>query len=271
MKTTDDATDGLCALRRAAASAPLLSGDEELRAATAARCGDKPALDLLLRAHFRLVLSIARQFTNQCSKDELVSEGLLGLVHAARRFDPTRGTRFAVYAAWWIRAYMRQYTLANRRIVRAPSTRAARALLAGMTKVERNLFQKTGVHPDPEAIADAFGVDVEQVREVVASVRGRDVVCGTQSDVGGVELTCEQPSPETLVADADAERTARDRLERALAHLPSRERRVFQERHLVENARTLSDLGDEMGLSRERVRQLEHKAYGRLRRLLAVA
>ena len=270
-KTTDDTTDGLRGLRRVAANAPLLTSDEEQRIAEKAHAGDKQALDRLLRAHFRLVLSIAKQFSAHCSHDELVSAGLLGLLHAARRFDPERGTRFAVYAAWWVRAYMRNYCSANRRIVRAPSTRAARALLSGLPKLERSVLQETGVQPDVETIASVFGVDVDEVREVVASTRGRDVPCESVGDAGNTELTREQTTPETLLVNADAQRALRARIRHALAHLPSRERRVMEERHLGEQSRTLAELGDELGVSRERVRQLELKAYGTLRRLLEVA
>lgn len=264
--------DGLQRLRSVAGNAPFLSAQQEGELAREVAAGGRAALDRLLRAHFRLVLSMANEFgnTSSCAKDELVSEGLLGLVEAARRFDPERGTRFAAYAAWWIRAYMRRYALFNRRIVRAPSTRAARVLLSNMPKLERRYLRDTGSKPDTETIAKTFGVDVESVREVEAAVASHDVCC-VAGAVGAMELPSDLPSPETIVADADAERVTRERVRGALGQLSHREREVLEKRHLEEQPHTLSEIGRDLGVSRERIRQLELRACDKLRRMLEVA
>lgn len=265
-------SDGLRRLRSEAGSAPFLSPEQESMLAREVARGSTWALDKLLRAHFRLVLSMANELMSSagCAKDELVSEGLLALVEAARRFDPERGTRFAAYAAWWIRAYMRRYSLLNRRMVRAPSTRAARVLLSNMPKLERSYLRDTGHKPDAETIAKTFGVDVEAVREVEAAVASHDVCC-VGGAVGSLELPSDQPSPEAIVVEADAERATRERVRCALGQLSSREREVVEKRHLDEQPHTLSEIGKDLGVSRERIRQLELRARDKLKRVLEVA
>ncbi|MEY4582483.1 MAG: hypothetical protein RL701_7186 [Pseudomonadota bacterium] len=265
-------SDGLQRLRSMAGSAPFLSAQQEGELARAVVTGSGPALDRLLRAHLRLVLSMANEYagSSACAKDELVSEGLLGLVEAARRFDPERGTRFAAYAAWWIRAYMRRYSLFNRRIVRAPSTRAARLLLANLPKLERTYMRDTGTKPDAETIASTFGVDVEAVREVEVAVNSHDVPCASGSSTS-LDLPSDQPSPEALVTEADSKRATRERVHLALEQLSRRERQVLEKRHLDDQPHTLSEIGRDLGVSRERIRQLELRACDKLRRVLEVA
>ena len=124
---------GLEALMAAARRAPLLTMEEETQLARRAAAGCERSFEKLLRCHLRLVLTLARDFRAYgLPLQDLVSEGLLGLVEAARRFDPDRGVRLAAYAAWWIRAFIRRYTIFNRRIVRTPSTRHGRRLLASL-------------------------------------------------------------------------------------------------------------------------------------------
>ncbi|HET8936259.1 MAG TPA: sigma-70 family RNA polymerase sigma factor [Polyangiales bacterium] len=267
-----NSSDGMQRLRSEAGNAPFLSPEEEAKLVRQVATGSNSALDRLLRAHIRLVMSMANELMSSaaCAKDELVSEGLLALVEAARRFDPERGTRFAAYAAWWIRAYMRRYSLLNRRMVRAPSTRAARVLLSNMPKLERRYLRDTGRKPDAETVAKTFGVDVEAVREVEAAVASHDVCCASGA-IGSLELSSEQPSPEALVVQADAERATRERVQCALGQLSSREREVVEKRHLDEQPHTLSEIGRDLGVSRERIRQLELRARDKLKRMLEVA
>jgi RNA polymerase sigma-32 factor len=272
MERQISAGDGLQQLRSLAGRAPYLSAQQEAKLTREVATGSQPALDRLLRAHFRLVLSMANEYASgHCAKDELVSEGLLGLVEAARRFDPERGTRFAAYAAWWIRAYMRRYALCNRRIVRAPSTRAARRLLSNLPRLERTILQDTGVQPDAETIAKALGVDVAAVREVDAAVSSHDVSCTNDQAGRSSELPSEGPTPEALFVLAESEHLTRERVRSALDQLSCRERQVVEKRHLSEDRRTLSEIGRDLGVSRERIRQLEVRACDKLRSLLEVA
>jgi RNA polymerase sigma-32 factor len=267
VQTREPSLIGTQALLKAARHAPLVSAEEELRLARLARLGNKPAFEALIRAHLRLVLSMAHEFASySLPLDELVSEGLLGLVEAARRYDAERGVRLAAYATWWIRAYMRRFTIANRRIVRTPSSRHGRKLLANLRKTQRALTQETGEAPDREKIAAVLGVGVRDVDEMEAALSGRDVPCGPEEpDASDVE------SPESLVAAAEEHRTSEAALQCALELLNQRERRIVEERYLTDNSASLASLGRELGLSRERVRQIEHRAQDKMRDAMLAA
>ena len=185
----DDRSLGLESMLRAAKQAPMLTAEKELELAHKAAEGSEQAFEALLKSHLRLVLTIAHEFSSYgLPLDELISEGLLGLVEAARRFDPERGVRLAAYAAWWIRAYMRRYTIFNRRIVRTPSSRHGRKLLANLRRTQRELAQQTGEAPDAETVAEVLGVGVRDVEEMEAALSGRDVPCG--HDQKAVRSSC---------------------------------------------------------------------------------
>jgi RNA polymerase sigma-32 factor len=258
-------------LLRAAKNAPLLSAKDEVRLARSAQRGSKGAFEALLVAHLRLVLTIAHEFgTYGLPTDELVSEGLLGLVEAARRFDPDRNVRLAAYAAWWIRAYMRRYTIANRRIVRTPSSRHGRKLLANLRRTQRELTQAQGEVPDVETVAKALGVPVRDVDEMEGALSGRDIACGSDFDNKAFELRSDAPSPETAVAESEQSRRSAACLQRALRSLSLREREIVQQRCLTDSAPSLAAIGRDLGLSRERVRQIEQRAHTKLRQALSV-
>jgi RNA polymerase sigma-32 factor len=257
--------DGLERLRSIALQAQYLTLEQEQDLAQQIRAGSQTALDHLLRAHVRLVLAMARELAHgSAAKDELVSEGLLGLTLAAQRFDPARG-RFATYAAYWVRACMLRFQHWNRRIVRAPSTRNARQLVAHLPRLKRAYVREHGEEPDAEAIARAFELEVGEVQDLVDALFGRDVPCGPSEH----ELPTDALSPEALVADAESARAARERLRLALAQLPHRERVIMEQRHLSDEGASLLELGRDFGISGERVRQLELIARGRLREMLS--
>ncbi|MCB9598021.1 MAG: sigma-70 family RNA polymerase sigma factor [Sandaracinaceae bacterium] len=230
---------------------------------------DARALNGLLVSHMRLVLSIAQKYRRHgLPLEDLVAEGNLGLVEAARRFDCSRGTRFSTYAAWWIRALIRRYTIANRRIVGAPSTRAARRLLSKLRETQRQLAAELGRAPSREEVAKALDVTVEDVAVVEAALSGRDISLAPAPDGKVVELASEHASPEETASFREAramnERSVHDALER----LETRERLIIEKRLLDEDRETLADIGEQLGLSRERVRQLELRARQKLRAAL---
>ncbi len=258
--------DPLLSLAR---STPLLTSEEEAELATKAARGDRASLDRMLTAHFRLVLAIAREYRSYgLSQDELVSEGLLGLVEAARRFDPERGVRLAPYAAWWIRTYVRSYTLSNRRIVRMPTSRNGRVVLAKLRKAQRALAQEHAQRPDAEAVAKLLGVTIRDVEEVESALSGRDLSCDPGPNERAFDLPCSGPTPENIVADAQESWLAREALRGAMGGLSKREQDVLQRRYFEGEPETLASLGRELGVSRERVRQIEHGACATLRAAL---
>jgi RNA polymerase sigma-32 factor len=264
--------NALSALQRAAKKAPMLSGEQELLLAQQAAAGSEVAFERLLTAHLRLVLTIAHEFSAYgLPLEELVSEGMLGLVEAARRFDSERGVRLAAYAAWWIRAYMRRYTIFNRRIVRTPSSRHGRKLLANLRRTQRELAQATGERPDAETVAKELGVGVRDVEEMEAALSGRDMPCGFDAEGRSLDLPSQGPSPETLVAELEERKWSMDAVEQAMATLSKRERHIVHQRYLTEESTSLASIGRGMGLSRERVRQLEHQAHTKMREAIGLS
>lgn len=272
MNERSERMSGLDALVRAARKAPMLSAAEETELAFKAREGSEQAFERLLKSHLRLVLTIAHEFSAYgLPLEDLASEGSLGLVEAARRYDPERGVRLAAYAAWWIRAYMRRYTIFNRRIVRTPSSRHGRRLLANLRKTQRELAQREGERPDAEAVAIALGVGVRDVEEMEAALSGRDVPCGFDAEGRAMDLPGDAPTPETVVADHEERERSMYVVRSALRGLSGRERDIVQQRYFGAEGSSLAAIGRGMGLSRERVRQLEHQAQAKLRQALAAA
>jgi RNA polymerase sigma-32 factor len=227
------------------------------------RAGSASAKQELVTAHLRLVRVVARRVTPRPTEDAL-AEGALGLLEAFERFDPSFGVRFSTYAAHWVRALVTRHVLANRRMVPAPGTRAARRVFAGLGRAERKLAS-LDPSPSAERIAAELGVTAGDVEEVVLAARGRDVPIGPARE-GSLEVDppADECSPEELVADAEESARVAATLREALARLPRRERRIVEARRYDDGCRTLEDLANELDLSRERVRQLERRALDRL-------
>lgn len=259
-------------LLRAAADAPMLDAQTERTYLKALQSDSDPtaALDALLTSHLRLVLSVARKYASHgVPIEDLVAEGNLGLVEAARRFDPSRDNRFATYAAWWVRALIRRYTIANRRIVGAPSTRNARRLLSSLRKTERRLAQQLGQPPSREQVANELDVAPSDVAMMDAALRGRDVSLGPGPDGGpAFEVPDVDGTPEDRVEESERAAHNAACIEGALELLDAREREIVERRLLSEDRETLARIGLSLGLSRERVRQIEKRACEKLRTAL---
>jgi RNA polymerase sigma-32 factor len=253
-------------IEQAARTAPLLSGEEEQRLARMAQRGDERAFEQLIRAHLRLVFATAWEFRSYgLPGEELLSEGLLGLVKGVRGYDPERGVRLASYASLWIRAYMRRCTLEGRRVVRLPSSRAGRRVLAGLRRTERRLEHATGRTPDVEAIADALGVTAADVDEMRAALGSHDIPYDVEIAGRRFDIASDAPSPEAVALEVEGKRISRELLRQALSQLTPRARRVIEQRCLSDDVNTLADLSQELGISRERVRQIEAHAKTQLR------
>ncbi|MFW5921433.1 MAG: sigma-70 family RNA polymerase sigma factor [Polyangiales bacterium] len=248
----------------------MLDPETERKLVRQVRRGSQAARHRLVEAHMRLVMAVARRYARRgVAFDDLVSEGALGLMEAVQRFDPTRGTRFGTYAAWWVHAYVRRYAYANRRIVGVPATRNARKVVWALRRARAEIQQKTGRDATRDELAEALGVgpaDIEMVEGVLA---GRDVPIGPVEHA--MDPPTAAPTPEDEAADRQAQSRAQEEVREALAQLSEREREIVRRRLLEDDAETLTMLGRSFGISRERVRQIQQRAHGKLRESLRPA
>ncbi len=256
-------------VRAQAAAAPLLGAEEEREAIRRFQRGDRAALERVVRAHLRLVLAIVERYAHHgVPMEDLIGEGIVGLMEAARRFEDDKGSRFGTYAAWWVRAYVRRYALQNRRIVSVPSTRAARRVLWGMRRAEREIAQREGRSASREEVAERLGVTSEDVEMVVAAMGGADVPIGVQVEGRGFDVPDDCPSPEDCAVEWERRERLGARVAEAIARLDCREREIVRRRLLEEEGVSLASLGQRFGVSRERVRQLQRRAESKLRSAL---
>lgn len=269
-------------LMKAAADAPFLEKNEEKALAIAWRDnGDRKALHKLSAAHMRLVIAIAARFRHYgLSIADLVQEGHVGLLEAAARFAPERDVRFSTYATWWIRASIQDYVLRNWSIVRGGTSSSQKALFFNLRRLRARLARQPDAVRIGEAyqtIANAIGVSRADVELMDSRLSGSDVSLNAQlveDDSSGSAqrmdfLVDSQPLPDEVVAETlDSDRRAKW-LRDALAILSERELRIVRERRLTDELVTLETLGDELGISKERVRQIENRALIKLRRALS--
>jgi RNA polymerase sigma-32 factor len=269
-------------LMKAAAQAPFLEREEEKLLAIAWReKGDRRALHKLTAAHMRLVIAIAAKFRNYgLPISDLVQEGHVGLLEAAARFEPQRDVRFSTYATWWIRASIQDYVLRNWSIVRGGTSSSQKALFFNLRRLRARLAREPGAQSSGEAfekIARTLGVSRADVEMIDSRLSGSDVSLNAQlvdeDSAGSAQrmdfLVDDGPRPDEIVEESvDSDRRVRW-LKDALAVLSERERRIVEERRLTENLVTLETLGERLGISKERVRQIENRAMSKLRRALS--
>jgi RNA polymerase sigma-32 factor len=270
-------------MSRQAMKAELLDAETELRLAYAWRDQrDEQALHRLITAYMRLAISMASKFRRYgAPMNDLIQEASLGLMKAADKFDPDRGVRFSTYAVWWIKASIQDYVMRNWSMVRTGSTSSQKALFFNMRRVQARLEREARArgeeldgHQLREMIAHDIGVPLADVEMMEGRLSGSDFsLNATQSsDDDGREwidaLEDEGKQAEQLVETSHDTGRLRDWLVAAMQSLNSRERFIVTERKLRETPRTLESLGEELGLSKERVRQLEAAAFGKMRRSL---
>jgi RNA polymerase sigma-32 factor len=270
-------------MSRQAMRAELLDADTELRLAYAWRDRrDEQALHRLVTAYMRLAISMAAKFRRYgAPMNDLIQEASLGLMKAADKFDPDRGVRFSTYAVWWIKASIQDYVMRNWSMVRTGSTSSQKALFFNLRRVQAKLEREAAARGETldqfqlrQMVATEVGVPLADVEMMEGRLSGSDfsLNAAQSSDEDGREwidaLEDEQPQAAEQVEGAhDAERL-RSWLVKAMQALNARERYIVAERKLKDEPRTLESLGEELGLSKERVRQLEAAAFAKMRRSL---
>ncbi len=245
----------------------LLTPDEEIELAKKIKNGDQRALDQLVKANLRFVVSVAKQYQNQgLSLGDLINEGNLGLIKAAKRFDETRGFKFISYGVWWIRQSILQALAEQSRIVRLPLNRVGQ--LNKISKAYSNLEQEYEREPSATELAKELDMDLTDVSDTL-KISARHVsmdapfATGDDNRLLDVLSNESQPSPDaSLMSDS-----LKNEIERALSTLTEREAEVIKLYFGLnkEHSLTLEEIGEKFNLTRERVRQIKEKAIRRLR------
>lgn len=246
----------------------LITPEEEVKLAELIKAGDQCALDKLTKANLRFVVSVAKQYQNQgLTLSDLINEGNLGLIKAARRFDETRGFKFISYAVWWIRQSIMQALAENSRIVRLPLNKVG--LSARISRAYQHLEQEFERPPTNEELADFLQIDIDELNATL-SVAARHV--SMDSPLGdGEENTLKDVMVNHNAVSADYELTGRDSLafeiNRSLNILTPRQKEVICLFYGIGriDPMSLEDIGDKYMLTRERVRQIKDKALDKLR------
>jgi RNA polymerase sigma-32 factor len=263
---------------RESMNAPLLTREHELHLARRWRdFDDERALHELVQAYMRLVISTASRFKNYgLPMGDLVQEGVVGLMQAAARFEPERDVRFSTYAAWWIRSAMQDYILRNWSVVRTGTTAAQKSLFFNLRRLRAKIDDGRGVnlsHTGRSYIAEALSVSIDDVEAMEMRLMGGDQSLNATISPQGEDawqdfLADERPNPEEVVSDSLDTRERSRWLASSLAELSDREQTIIRERRLREDGRTLEELGVRLGISKERVRQIEHRALMKLKTAL---
>lgn len=244
----------------------LITVEEEVELAQAIKRGDRRALEKLTRANLRFVVSVAKQYQNQgLSLPDLINEGNLGLIKAAEKFDETRGFKFISYAVWWIRQSILQALAEQSRIVRLPLNQVGS--LNKINKAFSRFEQEHERRPSPEELAETLDLPAEKVADTLR-VSGRHIsvdapfVEGEDNSLLDVLVNDDSPvADKTLINESLS-----TEVERALATLTERERDIIRLFFGINcQEKTLEEIGEKFGLTRERVRQIKEKAIRRLR------
>ena len=254
---------------------PLLTREHEYALARAWRDeSNDAALHELINAYNRLVVSTAGRFKNYgLPVGDLIQEGVVGLLHAANRFEPDRDVRFSTYASWWIRSAMQDFILRNWSIVRTGTTASQKSLFFNLRRLRSKIEESTGEQLNQDGrvkIAETLGVPLRDVEAMEGRLSAADgslnAVIGEDGDQEWQNmLSDDRPTPEeNTILDHDSD-IRRNWLDEALESLGDREAQIIRMRRLTDDGVTLEELGKYFGVSKERVRQLEHRAMTKLK------
>ncbi|MEM7168684.1 MAG: RNA polymerase factor sigma-32 [Pseudomonadota bacterium] len=265
---------------RGAMKKPVLSRDREYELALAWREeGDSDALQELIGAYLRLAIAVAARYKNYgLPMSDMIQEGTIGLLQAADRFEPGRGVRFSTYASWWIRSSVQDFVLRNWSVVRIGSTAAQKSLFFRLWRLRNLIERATGEslnHRGREEIAAQLGTTTNDVQRMEGCLSGSDL--SLNAKLGGADLSedggewqdvliDERPRPEEIVIQRRDQEIVGGWINEALEDLNQREKLIISSRKLTEDGATLGELGRMLGLSKERVRQIESRALEKMRK-----
>ena len=255
---------------------PMLDRQEEYMLAKRWReAGDRDAADRLVISHLRLVAKIARGYCGYgLPLADMISEGHIGLMQAVERFEPERGFRFSTYAVWWIKSAIQEYILRSWSLVKMGTTANQKKLFFNLRKAKSRIsaLDEGDMRPDQvKLIAERLSVTEQDVVDMNRRLSGdASLNDPLHEDSGSAEwqdrLVSESPSQETMLATSEEFDNRRDALSVVLGALNPRARRIFEGRRLAEDPMTLAELADEFGVSRERVRQIEARAFEKVQK-----
>ena len=247
---------------------PMIDAQEEVELARRIREGDQAALEKLVNANLRFVVSVSKQYQNQgLTLGDLINEGNMGLIKAAKRFDETRGFKFISYAVWWIRPSILQALADQSRIVRLPLNKVGS--LGRITQASARLEQELEREPTPQEIAESLEISLSEVENALRS-SGRHLSIdaplaeGEDNTLLGVLDQNDEPNPDMPLLNESLQ----NEINRVISTLSDKERDVLKYYFGLDGnaAHTLEDISEKVGLTRERVRQIKEKALRRLRK-----
>jgi RNA polymerase sigma-32 factor len=257
---------------------PMLEAQEEyMLARRYHEHGDMSAAHRLVTSHLRLVVKIAAGFRGYgLPFAEMVSEGNIGLMHAVKRFDPEKGFRLSTYAMWWIKASIQEYILRSWSLVKVGASQAHKKLFFNLNRIKHRIRAADDgnlTHEQVSQVARELGVGEDDVvamnHRMIASDRPLNATIGTDGDTQWMDmLVDERDSQETLLIEHQESTQRHGKLHAALGSLNERERDILTGRRLAEPAVTLEELSQKYGISRERVRQIENRAFEKLQALV---
>lgn len=253
---------------------PILTSSEERELAELAHYhNDKKAIEKLIMSNLRLVVKVALNYYNAyLNVLDLIQEGNVGLIHAAKKYDPQKGTRFSTYASFWIRAYILKHIMNVWSIVKIGTTQSQRKLFYSLNKAKKQ-FEGRGIEPEAAALAQVLDVKEEDITDMEMRFSSGDVSLDESSDRGGeassyLEMVRGGENIEEMVAAKEKREMLEDKIREFKARLNYRDRFVLENRIMSDQPLTLQEIGKQFSISRERVRQVEDRIWKSLKREL---
>jgi len=258
---------------------PILSAEKEYMLAKRYRDhGDRQAAAELVTSHLRLVAKIAMRYRGYgLPVCDLIAEGNVGLMHGVKLFDPDRGFRLATYAMWWIKASVQEFVLRSWSLVKLGTTRSQKKLFYNLRRLKKQLgaYADTDLHPDQvRRVADELGVREDEVvsmnrRMIMGGDASLNVTMGDEGQDEWLDILADdRPLQDVALADAEEVAIRTEFLRKAMARLTDRERDIFTKRRLAEEPKTLEELSEVYHVSRERIRQIEVKAFTKVQKAI---